>query len=98
MRSIFKYDVHPVLARIKLRVRGLDTRIAHVQAQKGRIHLWVGVDDAAPEGLWMFSWNGTGVARENDMIPEQAVYVGTVLLDDDQLVLHGFLHRIEASA
>jgi hypothetical protein len=95
VRTIHKYDVGLRFGSNQYRfwIPGGDVTIAKVALQHESPCLWIGVDTTQKKHAWLFTWVATGADREQECGCKYAVYVGTVLMKQDCLVLHGFLHQ-----
>lgn len=80
MKTVWKYSLGPYGGSIDM---PSGAKALHLAKQDGFICLWVEVDPDTPLMERHFVPVGTG-----HEVPDGAVYVGTVLLDDDSLVLH----------
>lgn len=58
-------------------------KIRTLQTQRGVSTLWAEVDPSAPKIKRLFEWVGTG-----HPVPDNAVYVGTVQIQDGAYVFH----------
>lgn len=85
MITIWKFELYnPITGANPIAKMPNNARILCVKNQYGSLCLWAEVDDQWPTVFWTFMLVGTG--KE---VPESAgEYIGTVLLDEGDLVLH----------
>jgi hypothetical protein len=88
MRTIHKYGLTNYITQLMLQ----DPKFLHVGIQNGAPQLWVEVDadaDAVAPHQYRVEAIGTGFN-----VPKDGQHIGTVLLDNDLLVLHFYAAKV----
>lgn len=95
-RTMWKFELDPAREQqYGLAIPFAEPQHAHLGLQRGVPCLWIQVDDSSKPDRWLFQWTGTGHDREKAGVPYYAKYMGTVVMAEGALVLHGYLWRPE---
>lgn len=82
MKKIFKYDI-PVSKEPLVLSLPAYYKVRYIGLQKGQPKMWAEINPAMPNIEHTFQWFGTG-----HEIADNCLYKGTLLLYDDELVVH----------